>query len=66
MFDVKMNKKIYIFFSIFSENNILFSNEKKETSAKYNIITINIISLLDNGIISLIYTVKKYKKFLNN
>lgn len=66
MFDVKMNKKIYIFFSIFSENNILFSNEKKETSAKHNIITINIISLLDNGIISLIYTVKKYKKFLNN
>ena len=66
MFDVKMNKKIYIFFSIFSENNILFSNEKKETSAKHNIITINIISLLDNGIISLIYIVKKYKKFLNN
>ena len=66
MFDVKMNKKIYIFFSIFSENNILFSNEKKETSAKHNIITINIISLLDNGIISLIYTVKKYKKFLSN
>ncbi len=66
MFDVKMNKKMYIFFSIFSENNILFSNEKKETSPKHDMITSNIISLLDNGIISLIYTVKKYKKFLSN
>ena len=68
MFDVKMNKKMYVFFSplqIFSENNILFSNEKKETSTKHDITTTDIISVLDNGIISSImvcpsFTVDKY------
>ena len=68
MFDVKMNKKMYVFFSplqIFSENNILFSNEKKEISTKHDITTTDIISVLDNGIISSImvcpsFTVDKY------
>ena len=55
MFDVLMNKKMYIYFSpleIHSENNIIFSNEKKEISTKHDITTSDIISVLEDGIVS--------------
>ena len=55
MFDVVMNKEIYFYFSsleIHSENNIIFSNEKKEISTKHDETTSDIISVLENGIVS--------------
>ena len=68
MFDVFMNKKMYLYFSpleIYSENNIIFSNEKKEMSTKHDVTTTDIISVLENGIVSSImvcpsFTVDKY------
>ena len=68
MFDVLMNKKMYIYFSpleIHSENNIIFSNQNTEIATKHDITTTDIISVLDNGIISSImvcpsFTVDKY------
>ena len=68
MFDVTMNKKMYIYFSpleIHSENNIIFSNKNKKISSKHDVTTTDIISVLDNGIISSImvcpsFTVEKY------
>ena len=68
MFDVLMNKKIDIHFSsleIHSENNIIFSNEKKEIATKHDVTTTDIISVLENGIVSSImvcpsFTVDKY------
>jgi hypothetical protein len=53
--DISMNKQLYIYFSsqeIYSENNIVFSNQKKETSSKHDTTITDIISVLDDGIIS--------------
>jgi hypothetical protein len=53
--DVTMNKQLYIYFSlleIYSENNIIFSNQKKEKSSKHDNTITDIISILDDGIIS--------------
>ena len=68
MFDVLMNKKIDIHFSsleIHSENNIIFSIEKKEISTKHDVTTTDFISVLENGILSSImiypsFNVEKY------
>ena len=50
---------------IYSENNIIFSNEKKEMSTKHDVTTTDIISVLENGIVSSImvcpsFSVDKY------
>ena len=53
--DVSMNKQLYIYFSlleIYSENNIIFANQKKEKSSKHDNTIVDIISVLDDGIIT--------------
>ena len=55
--DINLNKQIYIYFSsleIYSENNIIFSNKKNDSSTKQDITVRDIVSVLDNGEISLI------------
>ncbi len=66
--DVSMNKQLYIYFSsleIYSENNIIFSNRKKETSTKQDTTITDIISVLDDGVISSVmvcpsFSIEKY------
>ena len=55
--DINLNKQIYIYFSsleIYSENNIIFSNKKNDSSTKQDFTVRDIVSILDNGEISLI------------
>ena len=55
--DINLNKQIYIYFSsleIYSENNIIFSNKKNDSSTKQDFTVRDILSILDNGEISLI------------
>ena len=71
--DNTMNKQLFIYFSaleIYSENNILFSNKNTKKSTKHDITTTDIISVLNDGVISSImicpsFTVEKfYRKYI--
>ena len=71
--DISMNKQLFIYFSsleIYSENNIVFSNKKKETSSKHDSTITDIISVLDDGIISSVMVCpsfsidKYYRKYI--
>ena len=53
--DINMNKQMYIYFSpleIYSEKDIIFSNKIVQTSTKHDYTITDIISVLDDGIIS--------------
>ena len=55
--DINMNKQFYIYFSsleISSENNIIFSHTKNESSTKQDMTVRDILSVLDDGEISII------------
>ena len=68
MLDISMNKQLYIYFSpleIHSENNLVFSNKNNMIATKHDSTTIDIISALNDGVISSImlcpsFTVDKY------
>ena len=71
--DVSMNKQMYIYFSlleIYSKNNIILWGEKKETATKYDFSSSDIISILEDGIISSIMVCpsfnidKYYRKYI--
>ena len=55
--DINLNKQLYIYFSsleIYSENNIIFSNRKNESSTKKDFSEKDILTVKDDGEISLI------------